>query len=159
LWKGLTLEASRGATILGRGAAAVLVDDTPDVTIRGFRLQCPANQHALLVEGATTGLTVEGVSFVQEAGRRPHSAVVRISASAQGAPGAAVRIRECRVVNQGLGVCVLDPMDKTRLLGGVRLESNEFSGPGVHVLLQGAVSHVDVTGNRFLGGINGVNLN
>jgi hypothetical protein len=155
----LTLEASRGATLVSVGGApALTVRDMPDVTIRGLALRAATSQHALLVDGATTGLRIEGVTFSQAAGPRLQGAVVRLTVDPRALPGAAVLIRRCRVENQGLGVSLLDPRDATRPVGGVQLEDNVFSGRGVHVLLAGPVGHVVLRGNRFLGGMNGVNL-
>jgi hypothetical protein len=156
--RGLTLEAPRGASLQGiTSQPAVTVRDAQNVTVRGLRLKVGATQHGLLVDGATTGVTVADVSFTPAAAVRRHSAIVRISAD--GTDIRAVLMRHCRIENGGLGVALVEPSDPDRQIGWVELEGNEFTGPGVHVLVSGRVRKVLITGNRFLGGKNGVNLN
>jgi hypothetical protein len=159
-WQGLTLESPLAAQVVSAPASpALTVRGTSGVTVRGLRLESSGNQHAVLVEGAATGVTFEGVTFAQAPVRPPRSAVVRVAVDATSTPGVNVRLRRCRVENQGLGLSMIDPGDPSRTLGGVRVEECEFTGAGVHVMLWGPVRDVAITGNRFLRGINGVNVN
>jgi hypothetical protein len=159
-WGGVTLESTGGAAIVSTdGAPALTVRDTPGVTVRGFGLTASPRQHALLVDGATTGLTLEELRLSQPGTARFHFAAARIAVYPPPDAAIAVIMRRCRIENQGLGIGLLDPRNSARRIGGIRLLENEFSGPGVHVLIAGRVEDVILVGNRFLGGKNGVNLN
>jgi len=48
---------------------------------------------------------------------------------------------------------------ESRTVRNIRIEDNTFSGHGVHVLLEPRMENVRLTGNRFLGGSQGVKLN
>jgi hypothetical protein len=155
--RGLTLEAPRGASLVSASEMpALTIRNTRFVTVRGFRVTSGATQHSLVVDGATTDLTIEDVTFTQTASGRFHSAVVRISAD--GSEARSVLLRRCRIMNNGLGVALVNSGPTNRQIGSVELQDNDFAGPGVHVLIQGRVRNVLIAGNRFLGGINGVNL-
>jgi hypothetical protein len=155
--RGLILEAPRGAALVSTSdMPALTIRNVRGVTVRGFRLTAGATQHSLVVDGATTDLTVEDMTFTQAAGARYHSAVVRISAD--GSEVRSVLMRGCRVANNGLGVALVEGGETNRQIGWVELQDNEFTGPGVHVLVQARVRNVLIAGNRFLGGKNGVNL-
>jgi hypothetical protein len=67
-------------------------------------------------------------------------------------------MRRCRVTNNGLGVALISRGEGNRRIGWVELRDSEFTGPGVHVLVSGAVRDLVIAENRFLGGKNGVNL-
>jgi hypothetical protein len=155
--RGLTLEAPQGAALVSPSEVPPLtIRNARAVTVRGFRMTAGATQHSLVVDGETTGLTIEDISFVAAAGARHHSAVVRIAADS--AEVRAMLMRRCRIANNGLGVALVGPGATNFHIGWVELRDNEFTGPGVHVLVSGPIRNLVIAENRFLGGKNGVNL-
>jgi hypothetical protein len=158
-WRGLTIESPRRATLHAPDPGpALAIRDTPGVTVRGFRFRTSEARGGITVEGTTTGLVLEDLEGVQAP--RSRSPAIHLSAESDTTGTPAVTLRRSRIEGAPPTVCVwVQAKSANQSAGGVRIEANDFRGPTVHLLFWGPVHDVTVTGNRFEGGKNGINLN
>jgi hypothetical protein len=155
-FRDVTLEAAQRAVLaVPPGATAALtLRDTPGVTLRGFQVRAPVNQHGQLVIGDADRVTVEDMDF-----RQPDEskwANVYLADGARGTPGGPLRLRRCTVHAGVMGVMVGGQRD-----GGaahVEITANRFTGPGSQVVLMAPAEGVRVCDNLFLDGL-GIDAN
>lgn len=145
-WQGISLVATRRALIQAPSGGArglIIIADTPDVTVRGFRFRPLSEQHAIHAGRNVEGLTIENVESQKEA----TSLWAHVLLSDR-APGIAIR---GSVFDGGtLGIVLLGA--KNSPLKRIRVERNRFNGTGMHVQVLQSVDDVQVVGNIFNGG-------
>jgi hypothetical protein len=157
----------RDVTIDGQGRCILAARDpahpvltvlgTPGVTLRDVRIRAPGQAEGIVIAGEAAGVTLDGVDAVQPPdATKP---ILLICAGAQGTADRPICVRNSTLSCAAEGLCVWVLGHPDAPIDSVRLEHNQFRGPGVHLLLWGSIGDVTVAENLFWGGKNGVNLN
>jgi len=149
-WRGVTLEATRGAVIACREGpfAALIIKNTADVTIRGFGIHAAIDQHAVCVFGDVPGLTMERLRCRQPADSQ--WACIYFAEGARGKPGRPIRFRKSQIESGKFGLMVGNQVD-----GGaeqIEVEDNRFHGAGTHVIVKLPANDVFFRGNVLVDG-------
>jgi serine/threonine protein kinase len=156
-WRGLTLMSERHATLVVPGQhVALLLRNTPGVTVRGLHLKAGVDQHGIMILGDARGVTLDGVTFTHP----PESgwANLLVSEGARGSAEAPLRVQNCAFEFGAIGILLQKTDKKNEKVAFVRLENNRFRGSGMHVQLNQTVEEVAVEGNVFVEG-TGVVMN
>jgi nitrous oxidase accessory protein NosD len=150
---GITLEATRGATLLlpPGSQRTVLIKAVPDVRINGFRFGRQADDTSgaayLVVTASCPGTVLEHLHLEMK-GRALGIILQNIEVSSPAAP---VVVRGCTLNGGYNGIVVAGPGEgggRGALCRSVALRDNRVSGlQGTGILLSGNVSDVHVTGN------------
>ncbi|MDP7014504.1 MAG: protein kinase [Pirellulaceae bacterium] len=144
----VTLEATNGATLATKSLSAISIENTPGVTVRGFRLEFSRpDVHGVTLIGDVPGALIEDISI--------HSPIDSNKAGVQlvGAAGtieSPIVIRDLYIRNPATCICLggkADPVRNVRILGN-SLTSPELQ-KGVCLILEGSVYDVVVRDNRM----------
>jgi hypothetical protein len=176
----LTIEAAPGGrppTLTAPGAKneVLLIEGTPNVTVRGLRIASAAEQFGLVLQGYLAGVTIENVDFLKrEELREPAWSHVWAGGAARGDPEAPFRFEGCRfspwksgLVFQGNGGGLIANAEVLRcrfevkvrqlelieLVRDIRIEGNLFLGGETAIVLDhltGTSGRVTIANNSFL---------
>jgi hypothetical protein len=148
---GITIEGDVAAppTLVNpQGGDLVRIENVPDVTLRGLKLQQRSDkQHALLIAGAVAGMTVDQVEIV---GNSTKYSLVYVR-SAAGEPERPVVIRRSRIMGPKMSI-VVEAERAQEPVRHVRIAENRFEGGATHVQLIVGVQDAQIQGNVFIGG-------
>lgn len=159
---GLTLESKGKATIkppTGKGSA-VIVRHTPNVIIRNLKLVANKEQHCVLLEGNCSGLLLDKLTCNQPSTSEAGSIVFWFGAG--GEPDRPVILRDLEIQFGALGVIVIGagdlPSRSIRIHGCQFASSAELPRdyPASAITLEKSIEDLDVTGNTFISGPDGI---
>src|SRR5262249_26547116 len=150
--EGLSLEATKGATfqIGGVTHVAVAIRNVPHVRVSGFRFrekEAIPGTVFVLVTHHTPGTVLEDLDM--QGGRTVNGVNFATFDIAQNE--APVVVKHCTIDVGFDAIMVRGPVNLSpegRLVGGVLIRDNRISGKARGVMLLGAVSRVQVGGNR-----------
>jgi hypothetical protein len=148
--RGITVESRRGAVIApgAEAGAAITIGNTPDVSVRGFRVHVGVDQHAVRILGEAAGVTLEDLDL-----RQPAESVwcaIHITEQARGEPANPIRIRNSTFRSGLMGIVIEG--EPNGAVSCVHVENNRFErGAGAHVLVNRAAQRIVVRGNVFIG--------
>jgi tRNA A-37 threonylcarbamoyl transferase component Bud32 len=151
-WAGLSIEAVKGACLKAQTASTVIrIENTPNVALRGFRMELNAQQHGVQISGPCEGLTLERIQVIQP--RESPKALIHLRDGARGSQQSPIILRNLALTCGEIGVGMMGLGGP--YIGHVRLEDSHFTGDnqtpgkGVFVILNGPVRDVIVSGNVF----------
>jgi serine/threonine protein kinase len=142
------VSADRTLLTAPAGPRAVIHIAAPGITVRGFRFEPLSEQHAVWISGQAEDVSVQDVRSNKNDGS--DWAHVLLSDGAHGSEGRPIEIRDSSFHGGTLGIILLGAMEAP--LKSIRIEQNEFHGPGKHLELLQSLSDVRVRGNVFVGG-------
>jgi hypothetical protein len=145
----VTLEAVARATVAApaTAAAAVAVKNTPGVVVRGLRITTQRNQHAVTVAGPTGALLDDLVIDQPEDAEWAGAVIAWGAGPALGQP---VRVRNSTFRTAKLGVVI---GGNGGAVSGVEVDGNRFLRGSFQVVVCQAADDVAVRGNVFCRGV------
>ncbi len=159
---GLTIEALRGAKIIGVDDEATLVtmQGVQDVLLRGFRLQSQGEKQQTILLRECQGIRLEDLDITQEKTRAIPA--VEITQCNQNSQARALVMRDCQIESKALasGQC-LEIASKEAPCFHIVVERNRFTSRNsraTNVILWGAFSQLRFSDNLVRGGYVGVNV-
>lgn len=137
--------------------AGITIDNVSGISIRGARVKAE-NRHLLSVRGTCPDLTLEKCLLEQAPGSL--QAAVVFWSGTQGMPSRPIVIRDCELVFFDLGCAFIGAADSP--VQWVRLENNCIRclqpAWGTAMVMENAVRHMEVRGNRIASVRAGLNL-
>ena len=154
---GITLESPARATVRPPATAmsALLIQDTPGVTVRGLRLACATDQHVVLLNGKLEGVSLEKLDVAQPGSSL--KAAVFLTEGTHGTPERPIRLSGLNLDAGTQGVVLAGMADGTPG-ASVRIEGCRVKGQMVLAILVEAVRDVTIADCIFTGGQIGLNL-
>ncbi|MSR56390.1 MAG: serine/threonine protein kinase, partial [Planctomycetaceae bacterium] len=157
--RGLTLEAIAGAQLASPETQTLLVvEATPGVLIRGFRMRLKAHQHGIEVRGRCSGLVIDGLQSEQPVDS--DRAFLHMHSGACGTREHPIVIHNLTVRCGGVGLVFTG--NRGQPLQWIRLEYNRVAGTGtdwgVPLVLEGPQQDVIITRNLVTNARTGISF-
>jgi serine/threonine protein kinase len=158
-WKGVTLEALKGATWKSSTALSLAtIAGTSGITLRGFRMEPADQQHAVIVVGSCSGLVLEQLEMNHSS--KASFACVVFNPGTCGTPDSQIVLRRLRMQCGNIGIALIGSSEQP--IAWVRVEECRFAAPnifqGAQLTLEHAVHDIVITRNLFTTGLAGVGL-
>jgi hypothetical protein len=148
-WEGVSLVSSARALLTAPAESrAALVIAAPGIKVRGLRFEPLTKQHAVWIAGDAAGVSIQGIHSSKD--NSSQWAHILLSDGAHGTADRPIEIRDSSFQGGTLGIVLLGA--KEAPLASVRIEQNEFQGPGMHVQILQSLGDIRVGGNVFRGG-------
>ncbi len=154
----LTIESPLGATLSAPEAeiAALVIKNTPGVTVRGLRIVCSSvTQHGVVFYYDVTGASLENVQIEQPKDSR--ASAVYATAGTHGSPENPLRLSGLDLSAGLLGIALIGEKSGFSV-SSVQIEHCRIQGEGNLIILEHSVQDVTVIDNILTGGEIGLNL-
>jgi hypothetical protein len=165
-WEGITLETTANAVLRATEGQIILrIENTPNVTVRGFQMKLPNHQRGIDVKGSCPGLLLEDlrVTTEQQSPGNVPIGFAYLHAGAAGTQSEPMTVRRLSLTDRTVGIVIgeqsrttAEPVrwlkiEDSRLIGAV-------SGGAFHCVLFGGIEQVTLQHNIFAQGECGLSI-
>jgi serine/threonine protein kinase len=154
----LTIDSPKGAKLFAaeRAVAPLEINNRPNVTVRGLRIECAPDQHGIVLRRNVSGTSLEKIRIDQTADTI--RAAVYLTNGTHGSPDHPLRLSELDVTAGALGIVIGEEVHRSAITS-VRIERSRVRGVGLMLLLEGEFRDVIISENIFTDGRYGLILN